>query len=57
MQSRWFDFGGNTIIRADQYASKLHRGLENWADLLDPDTYDLPQTNPRRKDGFSRVSL
>ena len=22
MQSRWFDFGGNTIIRADQYAAQ-----------------------------------
>jgi hypothetical protein len=21
MQSRWFDFGGNTIVRADQYVS------------------------------------
>jgi hypothetical protein len=28
MQSRWFDFGGNTIVRADQYAAQfLEQGM------------------------------
>jgi hypothetical protein len=44
MQSRWWDFGGNTIIRADQYVgaiqSGINRRIESRAYFCVADTYD-----------------
>lgn len=43
MQSRWFDFGGNTIVRADKYAcapSPERVVGDRWADVKGIGTYD-----------------
>ncbi|KAI9830093.1 MAG: hypothetical protein M1826_005086 [Phylliscum demangeonii] len=60
MQSRWFDFGGDTIIRADQSVSLLGHGLvSRMAMLIASDRYIRLTADRSSQQGwlFSRVPL
>lgn len=49
MQSRWWDFGGDTLVRADQYGM-IHL-CKFSADMCLTDTYDLHPIDHHAKDG------
>jgi hypothetical protein len=53
MQSRWWDFGGNTIVRVDKYGSLGLWGIWPCADMKTLDTYGLRLIDRHKKDGSS----
>lgn len=58
-QSRWFDFGGDTIVRADQYVDRapIIRLVGSTGLNIALGTFVLLRTGHRSKDGFSRGFL
>ena len=58
MQSRYFEFGEDTIVRADQYGFSLSIDLQDFRlRLAFAGTFDSHLTVRRNRDGFSRGCL